>query len=112
MQHDVDGIVAVRDVTRFGQTIVGRVVNRGDTPIGDVRLEFEHVFVRQGERHPGADDPSRRETAVLKQTIEPGESVSFQHRLESPLPHRSDGAFVTTVAPVAVTRLPDGGDAR
>lgn len=108
MDKGLGNIVAVRDVTRTGQTIVGRVVNRSDTPIGDVRLEFEHVFLWQDERHPGRDDPSRRESALLKQTIEPGESVSFQHRLEEPLPDRSDGAFLTKVEPVAVTQLPAG----
>jgi len=45
MERDLGRIVAVRDVSRTGQTVVGRVVNRSDTPIGDVRLEFENVFL-------------------------------------------------------------------
>lgn len=109
MQKHLGNIVAVRDVRRSGQTVVGRVVNRSDAPIGDVRLEFEHVFLwDDDDRHPGFDDPSRRESLVVNQTIAPGESVAFQHRLEAPLPQRGDGTFMTKVAPVGVTQIPRG----
>jgi len=108
MEEDLGGIVAVRDVSRTGRTVVGRVVNRSDGPIGDVRLEFEHVFLGEDAHHPGPDDPSHRESALLTETIAPGESVAFQHRLESPLPHRSDGRFMTKVEPIGVTQMPRG----
>lgn len=102
---DVSRYVAVQDVHVGDAAITGTIDNRSsDQKITKVALLISDRFLWTDEFSPGPEDPSRGRIATLDVVVPPGGSVPF--RIDRrPLPHRTDGRFVTDVSPIRVETM-------
>jgi hypothetical protein len=99
----------VRDVTVEDGMVSGVVVNNSGYVLRDVDLVIRYGWMWKNEFKPGKNEPSRAVYYTVPGEIAPGGSVPFTYRLESPLPHRADGRFVTSVQVVGFTRFKGEG---
>lgn len=103
--RDIARAVVVRDVTVENGTVSGAVVNNSGRLLRDVKLQIRYDWLWNKEFTPGANSPSRAVYYSLPEEIPPGGSVPFTYRPELPLPHRTDGSFVTSVQVVGFTQI-------
>lgn len=103
--HQLDEIVTVEDVMTDGPSISGRLVNHTGSTLEDLTLRESDLFLWRNERHPGPDDddPSRTQEHVVRGPIPPHSSLPFRFERD-PLPRRTDGAFMTIVRVIGLTR--------
>lgn len=82
--------VAIRDGKLYG-----KVVNKSDHPIKDVKLLIRHVWIWNDEYDPGRDIYSTSTYLPLAGVIEPGQSKPFVYAPS--LPEIPGGHFETKV---------------
>jgi hypothetical protein len=104
-REEVQRAVTVRDLTVVDGAASGVVVNRSNNPVKDIRLAIRYEWLWNNEMRPGKDDPGRTEFYTIPEAIPPGGSVRFTYRPSAPLPQRSDGKFMTIVAPVEFVEI-------
>lgn len=96
--------IAVEAVRADDSGVEGRVVNRNDEPVTDVRLLVRDSFRWRNEFAPGRDDPGTAEEVVVSGPIAPGASAPF--RLDRSRPDRRDGRFETAVEVLGFVERP------
>ncbi len=97
---NIHSAVAITDVTRRGDTVVGTIVNRGDDEIRDIRVLIDMPFLWANETKPGEESPGRSSVMTLAGPLAPGGRLAFQFTPNPPLPERSDGHFADPQATV------------
>lgn len=102
------GPIAARVVADDDHSVDIELLNRGRRVVREVRLHVQLVFQWSDDQHPGDDSPSRTETAVVAAEIPPGDRLVHTHRLDPPLPPRSDGRFEARVHVMGWTEVPAG----
>jgi hypothetical protein len=88
-----DAAIAVADVTRRGNAVVGTLTNRSADEIHDIRLLIEIPFLWADEARPGEDSPGRASVLTLRGPLAPRGALAFEFTPQPPLPARSDGRF-------------------
>jgi hypothetical protein len=85
----------VMDVTVHNGTVHGKVVNKSNSSIEDVKLLVRNIWMWNNEYRPGRDTHSTAKMVDLDGTIGPGQSKDFTIDLNLPkVPH---GHFDTKV---------------
>ena len=90
---DTSSAIAIRDVTRRGNVIVGTLTNRGADQIRDIRLLIDIPFLWANEVKPGEDSPGRATVLTVKGPLPPHGELAFEFTPNPPLPERTDGRF-------------------
>ncbi len=88
---------AVEDVLISIGQVSGKVVNRGNTRLEEIKLLIAGSWYWHDERRPGASSPGWAEVFTLPNTLLPGATVSFTFAHGHPDPGPTDGKFMTTV---------------
>lgn len=92
--------VAVTGVTRRGESVVGRLVNRSGDEIRDIRLLIDIPFLWANETEPGDDSPGRSSVLTVAGPLAPRGELAFEFTPNPPLPERTDGRFADPQAHV------------
>ncbi len=90
---DRSGAVAVAEVSRRGDVVVGTLVNRGGDQIRDIRLLIDIPFLWKNELAPGDDSPGRSSVLTVAGPIAPNGRLAFEFTPTPPLPERTDGRY-------------------
>jgi hypothetical protein len=97
--------VSVEDVVASPSSVQGRLANRQDGELRDVRILVTHAFHWADEMNPGVDNPSRTDVFTIPGPIGPRGSLTFEEKLVPPLPARADGHYVTSVEVLGFTQV-------
>lgn len=95
--------VAVEIDNIDGAVISGRVINRTEKLIKDPRIAIDYNWAWSNEFKPGKDSPGWADFHVVSTELHPGEGVEFNFDPGRPLPERTDGHIVPSVAVVEFT---------
>jgi len=90
---DTDKVIAISDVARRGDLVVGTLTNRGGDEIRDIRLLIDVAFLWANEVKPGEDSPGRSAVMTVAGPIAPHGKVAFEFTPNPPLPERTDGRY-------------------
>ncbi len=101
---NLERMLTVESVSRIGNVVTGRIVNRTNDVVTDVQVMVRDTFSWTNERSPGSDDPGQATNAVVKGPIPPGGSVTFELTEAAP-PARTDGTYETAVSVISFTKL-------
>jgi hypothetical protein len=85
--------VAVADVARRGDSVVGTLVNRSGDEVRDVRLLIDVAFLWANEMKPGEDSPGRSTVMTVAGPLPPHGRLAFEFTPNPPLPARTDGRY-------------------
>lgn len=85
--------VQIAEVTRHGDAVTGKIVNRGDAEIRDIRLLIAMPFLWANEVKPGDESPGRSSVLTVAGPLAPRGTLAFEFTPNPPLPSRSDGRF-------------------
>ena len=96
-------VVNVTDVAMQDGTITGKLVNKSNDTLRDVKLIIDQAWLWNNERRPGTDNPSRTDFYVVPE-IPPRGSVTFQYRSPAPT-QRTDGHFTAHVEVESFTQV-------
>jgi hypothetical protein len=105
-EGEFSNLVALEDVRVSDGVVSGVLVNKSDRFIlRDIRLLIRHSWLWDNERAPARDNPGRTDSYAVPGEIRPNERLSFNYKIEPPLPKRSDGHFETSVQVVSLTQV-------
>lgn len=85
--------VQIAEVTRHGDAVTGKIVNRGDAEIRDIRLLIAMPFLWGNEVKPGDESPGRSSVLTVAGPVAPRGTLAFEFTPNPPLPNRTDGHF-------------------
>ena len=85
--------VAVEDVRVSNGQVLGRVINKTDLTVRNVRLRVLFSWRWKNETRPGVDDMSTGIVDTLTQEIPPGASVNFSYPIPAGGQGRNDGWY-------------------
>jgi hypothetical protein len=92
--QDTSSVLDIVDLAESDGAVRGRLLNRSNSTIKDIRLSVSHSFLWKNDHNPGPDDPSRATIVTLEQSVPPRGSIAFVVPT-GPLPSRADGRFTT-----------------
>jgi len=100
-------IVDVRDVRAQRDEVSGVLENLSTKLVRNVQVRIDRSWLWNNERHPGEDqdNPGRSVVYTVPGEIPPGGRLLFTYRPDTPLPHRSDGRFETSVSVVSLEQI-------
>jgi len=85
--------IAIANVARRGDAVVGTLTNRSADQIHDIRLLIDIPFLWANEVKPGEDSPARSSVLTVKGPLAPHGELAFEFTPNPPLPERTDGRF-------------------
>ena len=103
--REVRQTAVVQQVQTRDGMVSGVIANKSPRLLRDVKIMVRHTWLWSNERHPGDDSPGRTEYYMVPDAIPAGESAAFSYRLDTPLPERSDGHFVTEADVISFTEV-------
>ena len=98
-------ILALEKVTVRDGVVSGEVRNKANHTVRDVQLFVRYTWLWDDERNPGKVDPGTSTYYTLKETINPGNSISFIYKPSPPLPKIAGGRFDTSVKIAGFTEI-------
>lgn len=90
---DADDALAIADVSRRGNAVVGTLINQTADALRDVRVLVDIAFLWTNEESPGEDSPGRSVVMTIPGPIEPHGKIAFDLTPNPPLPERTDGRY-------------------
>lgn len=103
--RDAAEVVSVDHVAVRDGSTVGRLVNHGTSPIGDIKVIVEHRFRWSNEYKPGNTSPGSAREFSVSGTLPTGGSLDFTLP-STPAATRKAGRFETVVRVVSFEELP------
>lgn len=102
--EELSRMLVVEGIEDQGGRVSGRLVNKSENLIRNVKLVIQYSWRWKNERRPGTDNFSFAVDYVLPEAINPGQSAAFTYQPPSPPPSRLDGYFQVEVTIASFTR--------
>jgi len=98
-------MVAIEKLAVKDGVVTGEVHNKSDHVVREVEIFIRYTWLWDDERNPGKVDPGTSTYYSLKETINPGNSISFIYKPSPPLPKIAGGRFETSVKIAGFTEI-------
>lgn len=99
----ISDLATITDVMDSSERMSGRITNRGNKRMENVRLLVSYGWLWDDDRRTDDASPGWTEVHTLPMSIEGGQSVPFSIPHERPRPVRNDGQLTTTVKVLGFT---------
>ena len=100
----VAAIATLEDLVDTPQRLSGRIINRGNQRIEQVRLLVSYGWLWNDDRRTDDTSPGWTEVHTLPMSIEAGQSAMFSVDHEREPPARDDGKLMMTAKVIGVTQ--------
>jgi len=104
-KEEIAAVLAIENLSIRDGIASGEVRNKATHELRDVQLFIRYTWLWDDERNPGKTDPGTSAYYSLKQTILPGERISFTYKPSPPLPKIAGGRFETSVTIAGFTEV-------
>jgi hypothetical protein len=104
-KEEIASTLAIENLSIRDGVVSGEVRNKKQHELRDVQLLIRYTWLWDDERNPGKTDPGTSVYYTLKQTIAPGEKVSFSYKPSPPLPRIAGGRFESSVTIAGFTEV-------
>jgi hypothetical protein len=104
-KEEIAAVLAIENLSIRDEIVSGEVRNKAQHELRDVQLFIRYTWLWDDERNPGKTDPGTSSYYTLKQTIPPGEKISFTYKPSPPLPKIAGGRFETSVIIAGFTEV-------
>jgi hypothetical protein len=104
-KDEIAAVLTIENLSVQEEIVSGEVRNKAKHELRDVLLFIRYTWLWDDERNPGKTDPGTSAYTTLKQTIPPGEKLSFTFKPSPPLPKIAGGRFETSVTIAGFTEI-------